>query len=256
VDSCKRCDHCKRGLEQFCPDQSQTYNGLEQDKKTPTYGGYSKEITVNEDFVLHIPSNLPLDKTAPLLCAGITMYSPLRNWKAKPGDQVAILGLGGLGHVGVKIAAAMGTEVTVISTSDRKKDDAFKFGAKHFLKSSDPEALKQYANRFDLIINTVAADLDVTPYLNLLKVDGTLVQVAAPEKPSTISVFPLILGRRSFAGSMIGGIAETQEMLNFCGEHNITSDIELIQMDYANQAYDRVTKSDVRYRFVIDIHSL
>ncbi|MDE2029656.1 MAG: NAD(P)-dependent alcohol dehydrogenase, partial [Alphaproteobacteria bacterium] len=232
------------------------YNGLEQDGKTPTYGGYSNIITVNENYVLRMPDNLPLDAAAPLLCAGITLYSPLRHWKAGPGKKVAILGLGGLGHVGVKIAHAMGADVTVLSHSTRKQDDAKRLGADHFYATSDEETFKTLQHTFDLIICTVSVDIDWNKYLNLLKPDGSMVLLGVPEKPVPVGAFSLIMGRRSLAGSLIGGIAETQEMLDFCGKHNITSDIEIIPIDKVNEAYERVLKSDVRYRFVIDMASL
>lgn len=254
IDSCHTCKPCKDGLEQYCENNvKQTYNSLEKDGKTPTYGGYSKQIVVNENFVLRIPDNLPLDKAAPLLCAGITTYSPLRHWKIKSGDKVAVIGLGGLGHMAVKIAAAMSAEVTVLSHSDKKKEDALRFGAKNFALGSDAETFKKYANYFDLIINTVGSTIDINQYLGLLKLDATMVQVGLPENPNSVHAFPLIMKRRSLAGSLVGGIKETQEMLDFCGKHNITCDIELIPIEKINEAYDRTIKSDVRYRFVIDI---
>lgn len=257
VDSCRECDPCKEGLEQYCSNQFiLTYNSLEKDSKTPTYGGYSTQIVVDENYVLRIPKNLPLDKAAPLLCAGITTYSPLRHWKIKAGDKVAIVGLGGLGHMAVKIAAAMGADVTVLSTSDKKKSDAMKFGAKHFINTKDNQVFKDYANHFDFMINTAAGNTDLNQYLTLLKLDGTMVLVGIPEKPASLSAFPLIQKRRSLAGSCIGGIKETQEMLDFCGKHEITSDIELIPINKVNEAYERMVKGDVRYRFVIDINSL
>ena len=257
VDSCRECPSCKEGLEQYCTNgMSATYNGYEKDKKTPTYGGYSTHITVDENYVLHIPSNIPLDKAAPLLCAGITTYSPLRQWKIKAGDKVAVVGLGGLGHMGVKLAAAMGAEVTVISTSDKKKDDALKLGAKHFLNSKASDAFKNHMGHFDFILNTVSANIDFNSYLAMLKRDGTMVQVGAPEKPVPVHVFSLIMGRRRLAGSLIGGIKETQEMLDFCGEKGIGSDIEVIPINKINEAYERMLVGDVHYRFVIDINSL
>jgi uncharacterized zinc-type alcohol dehydrogenase-like protein len=257
VDSCGDCESCHDGLEQYCAKgMTATYNGMEKDGKTPTYGGYSTHVTVNENYVVRVPAGIPLDKAAPLLCAGITTYSPLRHWKVKAGDKVAIVGLGGLGHMGVKIAAAMGAEVTVISTSDKKKDDAIKLGAKHFLNSTDPEAFKTHQRHFDFILNTVSANIDLNAYLMLVKRDGTMVLVGAPEKPAALNAFPLLIGRRSLAGSCIGGIKETQEMLDFCGEKGIGSDIEVIAIDKINEAYERMIKGDVRYRFVIDIKSL
>lgn len=257
VDSCRVCAPCKNGTEQFCDKGfNGTYNGFEKDGKTPTFGGYSTQIVVDENYVLRIPATIPLDKAAPLLCAGITTYSPLITWKIKPGDKVGIIGLGGLGHMGVKLAAAMGAEVSVLSTSDSKKEDALRFGAKHFLNTKDKNVFKDYANYFNLIINTAAANTNLEEYLNLLTLDGTMVLVGLPEKPATLGAFPLILKRRRLAGSLIGGIKETQEMLDFCGKHGISADIELIPMEKINEAYARMLKSDVHYRFVIDINSL
>lgn len=254
VDSCRQCQHCKDALEQYClKGFSGTYDSFEQDKKTPTQGGYSNVIVVDENYVLRIPASLPLDKAAPLLCAGITLYSPLRHWKAGPGKQVGIIGLGGLGHMGVKIARALGAEVTVFSHSDTKQADAMKMGAHHFVITKDSSVFRQYANRFDLIINTVSAGINMSDYFNLLKLDATLVVVGIPDKPLAIHPFPLVMKRRNYAGSLIGGIKETQEMLDFCAEHNITPDIELILPSQVNEAYERVIKSDVRYRFVIDM---
>ena len=257
VDSCRNCSSCKQGLEQFCQDgMTGTYNSLERDGKTPTYGGYSNHIVVNENYVLSIPENIPLDKAAPLLCAGITLYSPLKHWNCGPGKKIAIIGLGGLGHMGVKIAHAMGADVTVLSQSLKKQADGKKLGADHYFATSDESTFKKLAGHFDLIINTVSADLDWNAYLSLLKVDGTMVVVGIPEKPTPVHAFPLVMGRRSLAGSLIGGIAETQEMLNFCGKHNLGSDIEVIAIDQVNAAYERVLKSDVRYRFVIDMATI
>jgi uncharacterized zinc-type alcohol dehydrogenase-like protein len=249
------CEHCKADLDQYCKEgNTPTYNGYERDKKTVTQGGYSNVIVADENYVLRIPKVLPLDKAAPLLCAGITLYSPLTHWKAGPGKKVAIMGLGGLGHMGVKIARALGAEVTVLSHSDKKRDDAMKMGAHAFVASHDKEAMKKYASYFDLIINTVSsADIDMGEYFNLLKLDATLVAVGAPDKPLSIHPFPLIMKRRSYAGSVIGSIKETQEMLDFCAKHNITPDIELIAPEEVNMAYERVLKSDVRYRFVMDM---
>lgn len=257
VDSCRECEHCKAGLEQFCQTgMSATYNGREQDKKTPTYGGYSNKIVVDQNYVLRIPDNLPLDAAAPLLCAGITLYSPLAHWKAGPGKKVAIIGLGGLGHMGVKIAHALGAEVTVLSQSNKKEADAKRLGADHFYATSDKKTFSVLSGSFDLIINTVSMPLDWNAYLSLLRVDGSMVVVGVPEEQVPVGAFSLIMGRRSLAGSLIGGIQETQEMLDFCGKHNITSDIELIPIQKVNDAYERVVKSDVRYRFVIDIATL
>jgi len=254
VDSCRECAHCKQDLEQYCLEgMNATYNSFEKDGKTPTQGGYSNVIVVDENYVLKIPKSLPLDKAAPLLCAGITLYSPLKHWKAGPGKKVAIVGLGGLGHVGVKIARALGAEVTVLSQSDRKREDAFKMGAHKFVATHDRKVFEELANSFDLIINTVSVDINMGDYFGLLKLDGSLVVVGLPEKPLSIHPFPLVLMRRSYAGSLIGSIKETQEMLDFCAKHEITPDIELIAPQQVNEAYERVLKSDVRYRFVIDM---
>jgi uncharacterized zinc-type alcohol dehydrogenase-like protein len=257
VDSCRVCDACKKGLEQFCKDGTTfTYNSFERDRKTPTIGGYSNLITVDENYVLRIPKNLPLDAAAPLLCAGITLYSPLKHWKAKRGKKVAIIGLGGLGHMGVKIAHAMGADVTVLSHSLKKEADSKRLGADHFYATSDPETFKKLQGCFDLIINTVSMDIDWNAYLQLLEVDGSMVLLGIPEKQVPLGARVLIYGRKSLAGSMIGGIAETQEMLDFCGKHNIVSDIELVPIQKINEAYERIVKSDVRYRFVIDMATL
>lgn len=258
VDSCRTCSSCKESLENFCENgYVGTYGGQEKDGSGVTQGGYSNIIVTNEDFVLKIPDLIPLDKAAPLLCAGITLYSPLSHWKAGPGKNVGIVGLGGLGHMGVKIAVAMGANVTVLSHSDKKRDDAKLFGAQNFLNTKNPDVFAQYTEKFDLIINTVSsADLDMAAYFGLLKRDGTLVNVGAPDKPLSVNVFPLIMKRRNFAGSLIGGIKETQEMLNFCAQHNITPEIEVIEPSRVNEAYERVLKSDVRYRFVLDIEKL
>jgi alcohol dehydrogenase (NADP+) len=256
VDSCRECPQCKSGEEQYCAKGIVlTYNGREYDG-TPTFGGYSDKIVVKQDYVLKIPKNLPLDASAPLLCAGITLYSPLKHWEAGPGKKVAIVGLGGLGHMGVKLAHAMGAEVTVLSQSMRKQEDAKRLGADRYYATSDPETFKRLGREFDLMINTVSADIDWNAYLGLLKVDATMVVVGVPEKPIPITPFALIMGRRSLAGSAIGGIAETQEMLDFCGKNDIVSDIELTSIQKVNEAYERVIKSDVRYRFVIDIATL
>lgn len=255
VDSCRTCEACEAGLEQFCTNLVQTYNGREKDG-TPTMGGYSENIVVDENYVLSIPDNLPLDAAAPLLCAGITLYSPLKHWHAGPGKKVAIVGLGGLGHMGVKLARALGAEVTVLSQTLSKEADGKRLGADHYYATSQAETFSKLAATFDLIINTVSASLDWNQYLSLLKVDGSLVVVGIPDKPVPINAFGLVAGRRSLAGSMIGGIAETQEMLDFCSEHGITSDIETVSMQDVNTAYERVLKSDVRYRFVIDMESL
>ncbi|TWB12226.1 putative zinc-type alcohol dehydrogenase-like protein [Nitrospirillum amazonense] len=257
VDSCRECDYCKQGLEQFCTQgMTATYNAMERDGKTLSQGGYSTTIVVDENYVLRIPDTLPLDAAAPLLCAGITLYSPLAHWKAGPGKKVAIIGMGGLGHMGVKLAHAMGAEVTVLSQSLRKEADGRRLGADHFYATSDEATFTKLAGTFDLIINTVSAPIDWNAYLGLLKVDGALVVVGVPEEQVPVGAFPLIMGRRSLAGSLIGGIQETQEMLDFCAKHNITSDIETIAINQVNEAYDRVVASDVRYRFVIDMASL
>jgi uncharacterized zinc-type alcohol dehydrogenase-like protein len=257
VDSCRDCEPCSKELQQFCTKGAAfTYNSFEMDKKTPTYGGYSQKLVVDENYVLRIPKNLPLDAAAPLLCAGITLYSPLAHWKAGPGKKVAIVGLGGLGHMGVKIASALGAEVTVLSHSLKKIEDGKRLGAKHFYATSDAETFTKLASSFDLMINTVSADIDWNQYLGLLKVDGTMVVVGVPEKQVPVGAHSLIAGRRSLAGSLIGGYKETQEMLDFCGKHNITSDVEVIPIQKVNEAYERVLKSDVRYRFVIDMASL
>lgn len=258
VDSCRECKHCEQELEQFCLNgNTMTYGAMERDGSAVTQGGYSNVIVVNEDFVLKIPTVLPLDKAAPLLCAGITLYSPLTHWKAGPGKKVGIMGLGGLGHMGVKIAAALGAEVTVLSHSESKREDAKKLGAHRFLLTKSPEVFQQNANYFDLIINTISsADIDMGSYFGLLKLDGSLVSVGAPDKPLSINVFPLILMRRSYSGSLIGSIKETQEMLDFCAKHKITPEIEVVEPSKVNEAYERVLKSDVRYRFVLDMSKI
>lgn len=257
VDSCRECASCKEGLEQYCTPGSTLTYGSQLPDGTVTQGGYSNNIVVTEDFVLKIPDNIPLDKAAPLLCAGITTYSPLRNWNAGPGKKVGVLGLGGLGHMAVKLAAAMGSDVTVFSHSEKKKEDAKKMGAHNFLVLKTPEQFAEYDSKFDLIINTVSsADLDLGAYFGLLKRDATLVSVGAPDKPLSIHPFPLIMKRRNYAGSLIGGIKETQEMLDFCGKHNIAPEIEVISPDKVNEAFERVLKSDVRYRFVINMETL
>ncbi|MCA1406144.1 NAD(P)-dependent alcohol dehydrogenase [Ensifer sp. IC3342] len=256
VDSCTTCATRDLDLEHYLPGLVGTYNSVEADGKTPTQGGYSDHIVVKEGYALSIPENLPLDAAAPLLCAGITLYSPLRHWKAGPGKKVAIVGMGGLGHLGVKLAHAMGAEVTVLSQSLSKKEDGLKLGADHYYATNDPETFQALAGSFDLIICTVAAEVDWNAYLNLLKVDGDLVLVGIPENPVPVHAFSLVPARRSISGSMIGSIKETQEMLDFCSEHGIVSEIETIRIDQINEAYERVVKSDVRYRFVIDMASL
>jgi uncharacterized zinc-type alcohol dehydrogenase-like protein len=257
VDSCRTCPSCAAGEEQYC-DQGMTgtYNSYERDGRTPTYGGYSTHIVVDEKYTLHVSDKLPLEAVAPLLCAGITTYSPLRHWKVGKGSKVAIVGLGGLGHMGVKFAASFGAEVTVISTSASKEEDARKLGAHHFAVSKDSAQMRKLRGEFDFILDTVSAEHNYNDYLQLLKLNGTMVVVGIPEHPSTVNAFNVIGKRRSLAGSMIGGIRETQEMLIYCAEHGITSDIELINIDQINEAYERMLKNDVRYRFVIDIASL
>ena len=257
VNSCRTCPSCQRGLEQYCENgMVGTYNSYERDGKTPTYGGYSDKIVTHEDFVLHIPSNLSIEGVAPLLCAGITTYSPLRQWKVRPGHKVGVVGLGGLGHMAVKLAAAMGAEVTVLSTSISKEADAKKLGAHKFVVTKDKNALESVKNYFDIILDTVSAQHDYNTYLGLLNLDGTMVLLGVPPKAEEVEAFKLIGKRRRLAGSLIGGLPETQEMLDFCGQHNIVSDVEVIPASYINEAYERVMKSDVKYRFVIDMKSL
>ncbi len=256
VDSCRSCSPCQQGLEQFCEQGAAfTYNSTEMDRKTPTYGGYSTHIVVDEKYTLKVSDRLPLEGVAPLLCAGITTYSPLRQWGVKAGQRVAVVGLGGLGHMGVKFAAALGAEVTVISTSKAKEADARRLGAQHFAVSSDAAQMAALAGRFDFILDTVSAKHDYNTLIGLLKVSGTLVLVGVPPE-SMLNPFGLIIGQRRIAGSLIGGIPETQEMLDFCAERGIVSDVEVINIAQVNTAYERVIKADVRYRFVIDIASL
>jgi len=253
VDSCRKCTSCVKGLQQYCVEgMTGTYNGLERDGVTVAMGGYSNNFVINEDYAVRIPSNLALEGVAPLLCAGITLYSPIKHWKIQAGSKVAVMGLGGLGHMGVKFAAAMGAEVTVLSHSPGKKADAIAMGAHHFVSTKDIENLKPLAKSFDLILNTVSAELDINDYLNLLKLDGTLVVIGLPGTPYAVHAGTLLNGRRSLSGSMIGGIPETQEMLDFCAKHQIVSDVEVIKADYINEAYKRTVASDVKYRFVID----
>ena len=257
VDSCRECAQCRAGEEQYCtnPGMVGTYNGVGRDGE-PTQGGYSGAIVVDENYVLHIPDSLPLDAAAPLLCAGITLYSPLRHWNAGPGTSVAVIGLGGLGHMGVKLAHAMGAKVTVLSQSLKKMEDGLRLGADEYYATSDPATFETLAGSFDLILNTVSANLDLDAYLGLLKLDGTLVELGMPERPMTVTAPSLVMRRRRLAGSLIGGIAETQEMLDFCAEHDVRPEIEVITPDYINEAYQRVLASDVRYRFVIDTATL
>ncbi|MFC7051232.1 NAD(P)-dependent alcohol dehydrogenase [Hansschlegelia quercus] len=257
VESCRECASCKEGLEQYCENGFVgTYNGVEKQTGRNTFGGYSKAIVVDQDFVLRIPENLELAAVAPLLCAGITTYSPLRHWKVGPGMKVGIVGLGGLGHMGVKLAHAMGAHVVLFTTSPGKVEDGKRLGADEVVISKNPDEMAAHAGSFDFILDAVAAAHDINEYLNLLKRDATLCQVGAPEDPLAVAVFSLIFKRRNFAGSLIGGIAETQEMLDFCGEHGITSDIEIIEMAEIENAYARMLKSDVKYRFVIDMATL
>jgi alcohol dehydrogenase (NADP+) len=247
VDSCRKCSSCRKGLEQYCIEGcTLTYNGVERDGKTPTQGGYSNKIVVDENYILRIPDNLSLDRAAPLLCAGITLYSPLMHWKAGPGKKVAIIGFGGLGHMGVKIAHALGSEVTVLSHSLKKQEDGKRIGADQFFATSDHKTFEKLKGYFDLIINTVSVELDLNQYTNLLALDGTMVIVGLPEKEMSIGAFSLVNSRRSLAGSEIGGIPETQEMLDFCNKYNISCDIEITPIKKVNEAYQRVVNSDVR----------
>jgi uncharacterized zinc-type alcohol dehydrogenase-like protein len=257
VDSCRECENCEHGLEQYCTGGiSFTYNSYEQDKKTPTYGGYSKLMVVHEDFGLHIPEKLELKGAAPLLCAGITTYSPLRHWKVGKGHKVGILGLGGLGHMAVKFAASFGAEVTMLSTSPSKETDAKKLGAHNFVLTTNAANLNRVKGYFDFIIDTVSAPHDYNLYLSLLKTNGVQICVGVPPTPAQILGFSLLAGRKSLAGSSIGGLPETQEMLDYCAEHNITSDVEVIDIKDINNAYIRMLKGDVHYRFVIDMATL
>ncbi|BCW77147.1 NAD(P)-dependent alcohol dehydrogenase [Arthrobacter sp. NicSoilB11] len=256
VNSCKECANCQKGEEQYClKGNVGTYGTVDRDG-TITQGGYSTHVVVTEDFVVTIPEGIELDVAAPLLCAGITTYSPLRHWGAGPGKKVAVVGLGGLGHMAVKLAHAMGADVTVLSQSLKKQEDGLRLGADSYFATSDPATFEVLAGSFDLIINTVSASIDISSYLGLLKLDGALVNVGAPAEPLPVNAFALIGGRRSFAGSMIGGIRETQEMLNFCAEHGLGAEVEVIPAEKINEAYERVLASDVRYRFVIDTATL
>lgn len=257
IDSCRECHNCTAGLEQYCAGGGYvgTYNSVGRDGQ-PTYGGYSGSIVVDEKYVLRIPDALPLDVAAPMLCAGITTYSPLQHWNAGPGKRIAIVGLGGLGHMGVKLAAAMGAEVTVLSQSLKKIEDGLRLGANHYYATSDPNTFQDLRNSFDLILNTVSADLNMDNFLRLLDLDGTFVELGLPENPMSVPAFAIVGMRRSLSGSFIGGIAETQEMLDFCASHDVAPEIEVIEPDYINEAFDRVVASDVRYRFVIDTASL
>lgn len=253
IDSCRNCTSCEAGLEQYCVEgMTGTYNTLERDGKTVAMGGYSDKFVINEEYAVHVPENLELSGVAPLMCAGVTLYSPLKNWKAGPGKKVGVIGLGGLGHMGVKFAVAMGAETTVFSHSPAKENDAKAMGAHHFVSTKEDQNLKNLEKNFDLLLNTVSADIDLEPYLQMLKLDGTLVVIGLPGKPYSINAGTLLGQRRSLAGSMIGGIAQLQEMLDFCGEKNIISDVEVVNATYINEAYDRTVASDVKYRFVID----
>lgn len=256
VDSCRTCPDCRQGLEQFCNGMVMTYGSTDKHLDRPTLGGYAQSIVVTEDFVLRIPTNLNLAAVAPLLCAGITTYSPMRRWKVGPGQKVGIVGLGGLGHMGVKFARAFGAHVVLFTTSPGKTEDAKRLGAHEVVVSKDEAQMAAHAGSFDFILDAVSATHDINVYLNLLKRDGNIVLVGAPEKPIPVAAFPLLMRRRSLSGSLIGGLPETQEMLDFCAQHNITSEIEMIRMDQINDAYERMLKSDVKYRFVIDMASL
>lgn len=257
VDSCRTCHNCEQSEQQFCTKHTSfTYNNTEQDGKTPTQGGYSNQIVVDENYILRISPKLKLANTAPLLCAGITTYSPLKHYKIGPGKRVGIIGLGGLGHMGVKLAASMGAEVTVLSTSPSKEKDALALGAHKFVVTKDAKNLESLANYFDFILDTASAPHDLNMYLNMLRLDGAMVLVGVPEKPTEVNAFNLIANRRQLAGSLIGGIRETQEMLDYCAEKGITSDVEIIPIQKVNEAYERTIKSDVRYRFVIDMSTL
>ena len=257
VDSCRDCQNCKEGLEQYCENGSVgTYNSYEKDGKTVTYGGYSNRIVTTEDFVLKVSEKLPLEGVAPLLCAGITTYSPLRHWNVGKGHKVGVLGLGGLGHMAVKFAVSFGAEVTMLSTSPQKEADAKRLGAHRFALTKDKDQLKELTKYFDFIIDTVSAEHDYNMYLNMLNTNGVMICVGAPPAPAQVPAFNLIFQRRSIAGSLIGGLPETQEMLDYCAEHNIVSDVEVIPMQKINEAYERLLKGDVRYRFVIDMATL
>ncbi len=256
VDSDHTCPNCQDDMEQFCPNQTFTFNGVDKHLGGVTYGGYSESIVVDEHFVLHIPENLKLAGVAPLLCAGITTYSPMRHWGDIKGKKVGVAGLGGLGHMGVKFARAFGAHVVVITTSSNKKEDALRLGADEVIVSSHADEMQQHAGSFDFILDTIAAEHDINAYLNLLGREGNITLVGAPEKPLEVSAFALLFGRRSLSGSLIGGLKETQEMLDFCGTHNITADVEIIPIQKVNEAYERLLKSDVKYRFSIDMASL
>ena len=256
VDSDQSCPHCQADLEQFCPSSTFTYNSPDKHLGGITYGGYSENIVVDEKFVLRVPENLGLAGVAPLLCAGITTYSPIRRWGDIKGKKVGVVGLGGLGHMGVKFARAFGAHVVVFTTSPNKKEDAVRLGAHEVIISTNPEDMQKHAGSFDFILDTISAEHDINAYINMLGLEGNITLVGAPEKPLAVSAFALIFGRKSVSGSLIGGIKETQEMLDFCGEHNITADVEVIPIQKVNEAYERLVKSDVKYRFSIDMDSL
>jgi uncharacterized zinc-type alcohol dehydrogenase-like protein len=256
VDSDGTCPECRAGLEQFCPNVAFTFNAPDRHLGGVTYGGYSDSIVVNQKFVLRVPSNLSLAGTAPLLCAGITTYSPMRRWGVTKGKKVGVVGLGGLGHMAVKFAHALGAQVVVFTTSPNKKEDALRLGADAVVVSRNSDEMQKHAESFDFILDAVSADHDINAYINLLRRDGNLTLVGAPAKPLAVAAFGLIMCRRSFSGSNIGGIAETQEMLDFCGQHNLTADVEVISIQKVNEAYERLLKSDVKYRFSIDMASL
>ena len=253
IDSCRTCAPCKAGLQQYCEaGMTGTYNGYERDGKTVAFGGYSDRFVIDQDYAVTVPENLPLEGVAPLFCAGITLYSPIKHWKVGPGTKVAVMGLGGLGHMGVKFAKALGAHVTVLSHSPAKESDALAMGADAFVATNNGDVFKKHARTFDLILNTISAEIDINKYLSLLALDGTLVVIGLPGKPYAVEVGTLLGARRSMSGSMIGGMTELQEMIDFCGKHNIVSDIEVIKADYVNTAYERTVASDVKYRFVID----
>ena len=256
VDSDQSCPHCQADLEQFCSNSTFTYNSPDKHLGGITYGGYSENIVVDEKFVLRVPENLDLAGVAPLLCAGITTYSPIRRWGDIMGKKVGVVGLGGLGHMGVKFARAFGAHVVVFTTSPNKKEDAVRLGAHEVIISTNPEEMEKHAGSFDFILDTISAEHDINAYINMLGLEGNITLVGAPEKPLAVSAFALIFGRKSISGSLIGGIKETQEMLDFCGEHNITADVEVIPIQKVNEAYERMVKSDVKYRFSIDMDSL
>jgi len=256
VDSCRECPSCRHGEEQFCPNVVFSYNSITKGDTKPTYGGYSSQVVVDENYTLKIAPNLPLERVAPLLCAGITTYSPLHHWKVKKGSKVGVVGLGGLGHMAIKIAVSMGADVTVFSTSASKKKDTERLGAQHFVLSNDTKTMATQVNHFDFILDAVSAKHDLNPFLQLLKTDGSMVLVGAPPDAVEINAFSLIMGRHRLAGSLIGGIRETQEMLDYCVKHNVLADVEVIPMADINKAYERMLKGDVRYRFVIDLKTI